>query len=118
MAARSFHGGGFESIDLAADGLTLMAYGTEPASDCEDKLRLLASWAATLDHTDDSPGQTASLSRTNPRTPGAADTPTCVSQLVIVIATAGVCCGRRPSMSTVMYSSASLGEVERDLAIA
>ncbi|MFD1538579.1 helix-turn-helix transcriptional regulator [Nonomuraea guangzhouensis] len=39
----------YESMDLPADGLTLVAYGTEPASDSEDKLRLLASWAATLD---------------------------------------------------------------------
>jgi transcriptional regulator with XRE-family HTH domain len=43
----------YESMDLPADGLTLVAYGTEPASDSEDKLRLLASWAATLDHADD-----------------------------------------------------------------
>jgi transcriptional regulator with XRE-family HTH domain len=36
----------YESLDLAADNLTLIAYGTEPGSDSEDKLRLLASWAA------------------------------------------------------------------------
>ncbi|MFI7131975.1 helix-turn-helix transcriptional regulator [Nonomuraea sp. NPDC050153] len=41
----------YESMDLPADNLTLVAYGTEPGSDSEDKLRLLASWAATLDHT-------------------------------------------------------------------
>ncbi|NUW33352.1 helix-turn-helix domain-containing protein [Nonomuraea sp. SMC257] len=37
----------YESLDLAADGLVLVAYGTEPGSDSEDKLRLLASWAST-----------------------------------------------------------------------
>lgn len=39
----------YESLDLTADNLTLVAYGTEPGSDSEDKLRLLASWAGTLD---------------------------------------------------------------------
>jgi transcriptional regulator with XRE-family HTH domain len=39
----------YESLDLTADGLTLVAYGTEPGSDSEDKLRLLASWATTSD---------------------------------------------------------------------
>ncbi|MEV0200824.1 helix-turn-helix transcriptional regulator [Nonomuraea sp. NPDC050691] len=37
----------YESLNLSADDLTLVAYGTEPGSDSEDKLRLLASWAAT-----------------------------------------------------------------------
>ncbi|MEU6040745.1 helix-turn-helix transcriptional regulator [Actinomadura sp. NPDC047616] len=37
----------YESLDLPADGLTLVAYGTEPGSESEDKLRLLASWATT-----------------------------------------------------------------------
>ncbi|GGP98922.1 hypothetical protein BKA00_005750 [Actinomadura coerulea] len=36
----------YESLDLPADDLTLVAYGTEPGSDAEDRLRLLASWAA------------------------------------------------------------------------
>ncbi|MFC5744343.1 helix-turn-helix domain-containing protein [Actinomadura rugatobispora] len=36
----------YESLDLAADNLTLVAYGTEPGSDSEEKLRVLASWAA------------------------------------------------------------------------
>ena len=37
-------------MDLAADnGLTLVAYGTEPGSASEDGLRLLASWSATHD---------------------------------------------------------------------
>lgn len=39
----------FETLDLPADGLTLVAYGTEPGSDSEDALRLLASWAADHD---------------------------------------------------------------------
>ncbi|SEG94472.1 hypothetical protein SAMN04489712_1481, partial [Thermomonospora echinospora] len=38
----------YESLDLPADDLTLVAYGTEPGSDSEDKLRLLASWAAEV----------------------------------------------------------------------
>jgi hypothetical protein len=36
----------YESLDLPADDLTLVVYGSEPGSDSEDKLRLLASWAA------------------------------------------------------------------------
>ncbi|MBN6054751.1 helix-turn-helix domain-containing protein [Nonomuraea sp. RK-328] len=40
----------YESMDLTVDNLTLVAYGTEPGSDSEDKLRLLASWATTLIH--------------------------------------------------------------------
>lgn len=39
----------YESLDLTADNLTLVAYGSEPGSESEDKLRLLASWAGTLD---------------------------------------------------------------------
>ncbi|MFD0689963.1 helix-turn-helix domain-containing protein [Actinomadura fibrosa] len=39
----------YESMDLPADALTLVAYGTEPGSDSEDKLRLLASWATTAE---------------------------------------------------------------------
>ena len=37
----------YESLDLTADNLILIAYGTEADSESEDKLRLLASWAAT-----------------------------------------------------------------------
>ncbi|MEV4177797.1 helix-turn-helix transcriptional regulator [Nonomuraea sp. NPDC049709] len=40
----------YESLDLATDGLTLVAYGAQPATDSDDKLRLLASWASALDH--------------------------------------------------------------------
>jgi transcriptional regulator with XRE-family HTH domain len=36
----------YESLDLPTDNLVLVAYGTEPGSDAEDRLRLLASWAA------------------------------------------------------------------------
>lgn len=36
----------YESLDLPADNLTLVAYGAEPGSDAEDRLRLLASWTA------------------------------------------------------------------------
>ncbi|GHF77369.1 transcriptional regulator [Kitasatospora xanthocidica] len=39
----------YESLDLPADGLILFAYGTEPGSDSEDALRILASWAADHD---------------------------------------------------------------------
>ncbi|GAA1650978.1 hypothetical protein GCM10009828_095150 [Actinoplanes couchii] len=37
----------YEALELPADGLALLAYGTEPGSDSEDKLRLPASWAAS-----------------------------------------------------------------------
>ncbi|MEV5707718.1 helix-turn-helix transcriptional regulator [Actinoallomurus sp. NPDC052274] len=40
----------YESLDLPADGLTLVVYGAEPGSDSEDRLRLLASWATTPGH--------------------------------------------------------------------
>jgi hypothetical protein len=37
-------------MELAADdGLSLVAYGTEPGTASEDGLRLLASWSATHD---------------------------------------------------------------------
>ena len=40
----------FEAMELPADpGLSLIVYGAEPGSTSEDALRLLASWAATLD---------------------------------------------------------------------
>ena len=39
----------FDAMELPADtGLTIIAYSAEPASPSADKLRLLASWAATL----------------------------------------------------------------------
>ena len=39
----------FEALDLTADALRITAYSAEPGSPSEDGLRLLASWAATLD---------------------------------------------------------------------
>jgi hypothetical protein len=40
----------FDAMELPADvGLTVIAYSAEPASPSADNLRLLASWAATLD---------------------------------------------------------------------
>jgi len=40
----------FEAMDLPADpGLSLVVYSPEPGSASEDALKLLASWAATLD---------------------------------------------------------------------
>jgi hypothetical protein len=40
----------FEAMPLPADvGLTMTAYSAEPGSTSQDALRLLASWAATLD---------------------------------------------------------------------
>jgi transcriptional regulator with XRE-family HTH domain len=40
----------FEVMELPADpGLSLIVYGAEPGTPTEDGLRLLASWAATLD---------------------------------------------------------------------
>jgi hypothetical protein len=39
----------FEAMELPADtGLTIVAYSAEPAGQSADKLRLLASWAATV----------------------------------------------------------------------
>jgi transcriptional regulator with XRE-family HTH domain len=44
----------YEVMELPADpGLSLVVYGAEPGSPSQDALRLLASWAATLDQ----PGQ-------------------------------------------------------------
>jgi hypothetical protein len=40
----------YDAMELPADtGLTIIAYSAEPASPSADNLRLLASWAATLD---------------------------------------------------------------------
>jgi transcriptional regulator with XRE-family HTH domain len=50
----------YEALDLAADdGLRIAAYSAEPGTPSDDALRLLASWAATLDQADHSPGRTA-----------------------------------------------------------
>jgi transcriptional regulator with XRE-family HTH domain len=43
----------FEALPLPADtGLTLTAYSAEPGSTSHDAIALLASWAATLDHSE------------------------------------------------------------------
>jgi MmyB-like transcription regulator ligand binding domain len=43
----------YEVLALPADpGLSLMVYGAEPGSASQDGLKLLASWAATLDQLD------------------------------------------------------------------
>ncbi|MFI0444256.1 helix-turn-helix transcriptional regulator [Actinomadura sp. 6N118] len=48
----------YESMDLHADpGLHLTVYTTAPDTSSHDALRLLASWAATLDPTDDQSDQ-------------------------------------------------------------
>ncbi len=44
----------YESLELPADNLILFTYGTQPGSDSEDALRILASWA--VDH-DSEPAQ-------------------------------------------------------------
>lgn len=69
----------YESLNLATDGLTLVAYAAQPATDSDDKLRLLSSWASTLDHA------------TAPHTPTAAPPPT----------TAGTTTAPPPSTSAV-----------------
>jgi transcriptional regulator with XRE-family HTH domain len=55
----------FEALTLPGDpGLTLVVYGAEPGSASEDGLRLLASWAATLDAAD--PAAVAEVTRLQP----------------------------------------------------
>jgi transcriptional regulator with XRE-family HTH domain len=50
----------FEALDLTADaGLRIAAYTAEPGTPSDDALKLLASWAATLDQAGHSPGRTA-----------------------------------------------------------
>jgi hypothetical protein len=36
-----------DALDLAGDGLTMIAYSAEPGSQAEDQLKLLAAWSAT-----------------------------------------------------------------------
>lgn len=53
----------FEAMDLPADpGLSLVVYSAEPGSASEDGLKLLASWAATLEQ----PEQGAALEQPEP----------------------------------------------------
>lgn len=55
----------FEAMDLTADpGLSLVVYSAEPGSSSEDGLRLLASWAATLD--EPMQAETADVEETHP----------------------------------------------------
>jgi transcriptional regulator with XRE-family HTH domain len=50
----------FESLALAADaGLRISAYGAEPGTPSDDALKLLATWAATLDQAGQGPGRLA-----------------------------------------------------------
>jgi hypothetical protein len=46
----------YEALDLAADeGLRISAYTAEPGSPSDDALKVLASWAATLDQPAEAP---------------------------------------------------------------
>jgi transcriptional regulator with XRE-family HTH domain len=48
----------FHRLDIAADpGMTLFTYAAEPGSRSEEALKLLGSWAATIEH-DESPRET------------------------------------------------------------
>jgi transcriptional regulator with XRE-family HTH domain len=50
----------YEALDLAADaGLRISAYTAEPGTPSDDALKVLASWAATLDEAGHSPERTA-----------------------------------------------------------
>jgi hypothetical protein len=61
----------FEALDLPADpGLSLVVYSAELASPSQDALNLLASWAATLDQTDETAAVEAAHETDGPR-PGA-----------------------------------------------
>jgi len=44
---------------LPVGGLRIAAYSAEPGTPSDDALKLLASWAATLDQAGHSPGRTA-----------------------------------------------------------
>ncbi|PWR16598.1 hypothetical protein DKT69_04885 [Micromonospora sicca] len=63
----------FEVLELGADdGLSVVAYGTEPGTASEDGLRLLANWSATQNQdagTDaiNSPGNRRSVNGRLPR---------------------------------------------------
>ena len=62
-----------DALDLAGDGLTLIAYSAEPRSQAEDQLKLLAAWSATR-HTPPPSPPGYHLPATNPadpRLPGA-----------------------------------------------
>jgi hypothetical protein len=44
-----------DALDLAGDGLTLIAYSAAPGSQAEDQLKLLAAWSATASTPDTEP---------------------------------------------------------------
>jgi hypothetical protein len=51
----------FEALDLAADfGLRISAYTAEPGTPSDDALKLLATWAATLDQAAEAPARDGS----------------------------------------------------------
>ena len=57
----------FEALDLAADtGLRISAYTAEPGTPSDDALKLLASWAATLDQATNAPTAGRRVSRRAP----------------------------------------------------
>jgi hypothetical protein len=43
----------YESMEFPADGLVMNVYGAEPGSPSADGLKLLASWAATLEQVEE-----------------------------------------------------------------
>ena len=58
----------FEALALPADpGLSLVVYGAEVGSPSEDGLRLLASWAATVDQPETPPANRGPGARTEPQ---------------------------------------------------
>lgn len=64
----------FDAMELPADtGLTIIAYSAEPASPSADNLRLLASWAATLE-VEDTRAATAATHVDGPETSQATST--------------------------------------------
>ena len=57
-----------DALDLAGDGLTLIAYSAAPGSHAEDQLKLLAAWSATV-RTPASQPAGISIPATNPADP-------------------------------------------------
>jgi len=56
----------FETMQLSADdGLVMFAYTAEPGSKSAEALKLLGSWAATLDQTDGTPDQAETVPATD-----------------------------------------------------
>ncbi len=44
-----------DALELAGDGLTIIAYSVEPGSQAEDQLKLLAAWSATAETSNTEP---------------------------------------------------------------